>query len=242
MTNVKTHRNAFTLIELLVVVAIIAVLIAILLPALSSAREAAKKTVCQSNIHQIEIGFMMYGEDFNNALPTVNAWFFPDSSLHSLALLVPKYVGSEKIFYCPGGTEENLNEITLGDGVTKFHSSYAYQDSGTPAIGGNPVLKLNKEYTDVVGYGMPILCCDNTGFVEPLPSRMNHYSRGGIAFNQSGDNFLWIKDGRLEIRFEKAKDDWPEFGIFGAYDWPYFPHFVTKTWRGWNHGQLRAWQ
>jgi len=63
--------SAFTLIELLVVIAIIAILAAILFPVFAQAKEAAKKTVDISNFKQVELGTLMYANDFDDVYPLI---------------------------------------------------------------------------------------------------------------------------------------------------------------------------
>jgi prepilin-type processing-associated H-X9-DG protein/prepilin-type N-terminal cleavage/methylation domain-containing protein len=68
--DVPSRRvRGFTLIELLVVVAVIALLIAILVPSLGKAREAARKTVCQTNLKQWGMGYTLYADSYNDMLP-----------------------------------------------------------------------------------------------------------------------------------------------------------------------------
>jgi prepilin-type N-terminal cleavage/methylation domain-containing protein len=59
-------RGGFTLIELLVVIAIIAILAAILFPVFAQAKDAAKKSVGLSNVKQLDLGYILYSNDYDD--------------------------------------------------------------------------------------------------------------------------------------------------------------------------------
>jgi prepilin-type N-terminal cleavage/methylation domain-containing protein/prepilin-type processing-associated H-X9-DG protein len=73
MRTSAVKRLGFTLIELLVVIAIIAILMALLVPAVQQVREAANRSTCQNNLHQIGVALHNY-ESSHRRYPAAGAY------------------------------------------------------------------------------------------------------------------------------------------------------------------------
>ena len=91
-------KKGFTLIELLVVIAIIAILAAILFPVFARAREQARRSACLSNLKQLALAAMMYGQDYDELLPLAAT---QGNSMPNVVRGLEPYVKNRQIFYCP---------------------------------------------------------------------------------------------------------------------------------------------
>jgi prepilin-type N-terminal cleavage/methylation domain-containing protein/prepilin-type processing-associated H-X9-DG protein len=104
------RRHAFTLIELLVVIAIIAILAAILFPVFAQAKLAAKKAASLSNIKQIAMASLMYGNDYDDTFPLfMNGTYAnarggnaPDHTTDTWVWIIQPYIKSLQLMVDPG--------------------------------------------------------------------------------------------------------------------------------------------
>lgn len=116
----RTRSWGFTLIELLVVIAIIAILAALLLPSLAKAKAQGQAAACLSNLHQINLGVIMYADDNKQVFPSPatwwqagpyrnrlgqvcgSEWLLPDQKTpNTPAPMIETYVKNPLIWVCP---------------------------------------------------------------------------------------------------------------------------------------------
>lgn len=126
MKRVRKPGSGFTLIELLVVIAILSILAALLLPAIQSAKEAANRTKCLSNLMQIGRAIRMYLNDNDGRWfpgeQVVDYGYLKDLNPNTQRdRLWPRYVDDRNLFKCPG------NKKNYPDTSGRYHYEYNWR-------------------------------------------------------------------------------------------------------------------
>jgi prepilin-type N-terminal cleavage/methylation domain-containing protein/prepilin-type processing-associated H-X9-DG protein len=102
-------RRGFTLIELLVVIAIIAILAAILFPVFARARAKAQQNNCLSNVKQLQLGLLMYANDYDGCVNGYTWEWIND---------VYPYVKNVQIYRCPSAKTNGYTWTAQGTTIT----------------------------------------------------------------------------------------------------------------------------
>ena len=158
-------KPAFTLIELLVVIAIIAILAGLLLPALAGAKAKAQGIKCLGNLEQLQLGWLMYVDDYDGLMPPqivegggrgdlLGSWVFHNaqtdlttSNLQQGVLF--HYTPSAAIYHCPADKSTVTGRPDLLR--TRSYSLDSFLGRAAPPTIQNPRLKLRQ--SDIVNPG-----------------------------------------------------------------------------------------
>jgi prepilin-type N-terminal cleavage/methylation domain-containing protein/prepilin-type processing-associated H-X9-DG protein len=145
MKDRDSFRFGFTLIELLVVIAIIAILAAILFPVFAQAREKARMSSCESNLHQLATAVQMYTQDADELYPLG----MYDNWTTLWPILVQPYVKDINVLRCPDDSNLTQPSWTVGwAGVPISYTANGYVKGDVGAsstVGGGPTLGVMTE-------------------------------------------------------------------------------------------------
>lgn len=142
----------FTLIELLVVVLIIAILASLLLPAVAKARQLARRTQCQSHMHQFDLALQAH------CYPPVEIY---PTNLNKVA----RDDVDIKLFICPGdpGLQNNtrwpaFSVATIG----ADNCSYYFKKGASPSSPPEVIILCDKGTTNHFSQGYNALMGDHS--------------------------------------------------------------------------------
>lgn len=154
------QNRGFSLVELMVAIAIVIVLIGIGFSASGPARESARRRTCVSNLHQLDLAFSMYRQDYDGIEITSPGIAVPYDRLGlpgatNLFTFARAYVKNDQVFRCPDfhGIGPQFQQVK---NIFCTYSWYPNEDSnmGINAFshlvflkgGATPLLACNQHY------------------------------------------------------------------------------------------------
>jgi prepilin-type N-terminal cleavage/methylation domain-containing protein/prepilin-type processing-associated H-X9-DG protein len=196
-------RNAFTLIELLVVIAIIAILIGLLVPAVQKVREAAARTQCFNNLHQLGVALHHYHDNYkrfpsavnmpnvNQVVTTCGKW--PNAPMttkwFSMHMAILPYIEQQNLrteAYDSGPNPQNTNCNGTGSVGAQIVNSYICPADSV--LASNYVGQYGALYFGLTSYGG----CSGTSATSTCANQM---LQNGLFYMNSSVRLSDITDG-----------------------------------------------
>ena len=197
-------KRAFTLVELLVVVAIIALLAAILFPVFERAREAARRSACESNLKQIGLGITQYVQDNDEIMVGVGT----ATANGSWKCWIAPYINNSEVFFCPDqGFISPFNPTERREGLMQDGYPSCYIGNG----GADPA------------YGIYNGVCDNNNAdpwgCTPMSWGIYYLTYGkNITTFVNPSQLLLVTEGGVRAGVNPSWGNGPDYGVWSGHD------------------------
>jgi len=188
----RRRRQGFTLIELLVVIAIIGILMSLILPAVISARKAARRIQCASNMRQVGLGLIQFlntknsfpnagtfGEFDNSVLANSSGQLDPTKSIIAGTVQTPSTFANSSTATIPniGPLYSWVVEI-----LPYLEASELYNGFNRNRLFNDPTALNNNPSNFIIGNtGLPILTCPEDDTTVAKKGNLTYVVNGGFS-------------------------------------------------------------